>query len=317
MEMDQISAIGRPVDPNYPTNRAIMLVTLVVVAGGAISRWLMGAGLLPGGLWGVNAGLAVFLAWALCREMDPDHAWSAFVAAGLAILGLLWGQPDLLVLFWVLMVVRVVNRTVGLPATVLDLLLVVGLSGWLVWQQGNWIYGLMAGVAFLLDSQLAKANEEQRASTPTHDAPSERRCPLCPVVFAVVTIVATGVWTVLQGNWWAGDGGAALSFVQGGAGTAFALATLAMAALFVPVIVGASQLNAVCDRTDDPLQPTRVQAAQGIAILTGIQLGFWAGKAGVVSVMPLWAAVVGAALYRLAVGPLLTRFLKRGRPGDA
>ena len=295
MKMSQGSAIGRSVDPTYPTNRAIILVTLVVVAGGAVFQWLAGAGLLQGGLWGVEAGLAAFLGWALCRELDPDHDLSAFVAAGLTVVGLFWGQPDLLVLFWVLMIVRVVNRSVGLPATLLDALVVVGSSGWLMWQRSNWVYGVVAGLAFLLDGQLPKADREQRAMT------------VPPVAFAAAAIIATGAWVVLRGRWWPEAEGSAAS----------ALAVSAMSAIFVPVIVGASRVSAVDDRAGEPLEPTRVQAAQGMAVLTGVQIGLWAGRVGIVSVAPLWAAAVGAALYRLAVGPLVARFLEDGRSGGA
>ena len=155
MLVSKITAIARPIDPNYPTNHAIALLTLVVIVGGAILHLMAGVQLLQGISWGIAAGLAVFLAWALARELDPDHDLSAFVAAGLALIGLLFlDLPGLTVLFWMIILLRLVNRTVGLPATILDSLLILGLGSWLT-LQGEWVYGLMTALALLMDSQLS------------------------------------------------------------------------------------------------------------------------------------------------------------------
>ncbi len=79
------------------------------------------------------------------------------------------------------------------------------------------------------------------------------------------------------------------------------LAVLAMSVLFVPVMIASRQLRTISDQTSEPLNPRRVQAAQVIALLTGIQIALWDGDPGVVSLMPLWAAMLGLSLYRLVV----------------
>ena len=100
MNLRKISAIARPVDPSFLTNRAIALVTAVIVVGDFLRRQFTGADLLPSAWAAAGVGLAVFFAWALCREIDPDRDYSAFVAAGVALVGtLLWGVPELAVLF--------------------------------------------------------------------------------------------------------------------------------------------------------------------------------------------------------------------------
>ena len=117
MKLTDVTTLGRPVDPRYPTNLAVVVLSPVVVVAGTIYRLVSGYALLEGVLWGIGAGLAVFLAWALGRELDPDHDLSAFVGAGLTVFGLLLtGLPSLLVLFWLLLALRVVNRSTGLPA---------------------------------------------------------------------------------------------------------------------------------------------------------------------------------------------------------
>jgi len=272
MRINDVTAIGRPIDLNYPTNRAIAALTIVVIVGGAIFRLLAGVEWIQSALWGIAAGLAVFLAWALGRELDPDHDLSAFVAAGLALIGLLaFNLPNLSLLFWMLVLVRIVNHTVGLPARILDSLLMLGLGSWLA-LQGNWIYGLMTALAFFLDSQLS---------------PPHRR----HLLFAGIALVATVILFSFNGSV-LGEGKLSLPVL---------LAVLAMSVLFVPVMMASRQSRTVSDQTNEPLNPRRVQAAQVIALLTGIQIALLDGDPGVVSLMPLWAAMLGVSLYRLFV----------------
>ena len=268
MSISRITAIGRPIDPNYPTNRAIALLALAVIVGGSVLQLIAGVQLVQSISWGIEAGLAVFLAWALARELDPDHDLSAFVAAGLALIGLLFlDLPGLTALFWMIVLLRIVNRTAGLPATILDSLLILGLSSWLTWQ-GEWIYGLITALAFLLDSRLS----------PPH---------VRHLLFAAIALVIT---VILFGG--------RLPRVDE-LSPAIALTVLVMSALFLPVIIASRELTTVSDQTNEPLNPRRVQAAQGIALLTGILIAWWNGYSGFVSFMPLWAAMAGASLYRL------------------
>jgi uncharacterized membrane protein YjjP (DUF1212 family) len=269
MPLSNITAIARPIDPNYPTNRAIALITLAVIVGGAIFQLIVGGQLVQSISLGIAAGLAVFFAWVLARELAPDHDLSAFVAVGLAFLGLFFfDSPGLTALFWIVVLLRIVNRTVGLPATILDSLLILGLGSWLTWQ-GNWIYGLITAVAFLLDSELSPHHRRQ-------------------LLFAAIALIITVGLLVLDGSM----GRVGESY------TAIVLAALVMAALFVPVIIASRELTTVCDQTNDPLDPRRIQAAQGIALLSAILMAWWNGYTGFASLMPLWAAMVGISLYR-------------------
>lgn len=270
MRMSDITALGRLLDPRYPTNLAIAALALVVAVAGAIFHLFSGVALLESALWGVGAGFAVFLAWALGREIDPDHDLSAFVGAGLMLAGLvLFGLPSLLVLLWLLLVLRVVNRTTGLPAKPADSLAVLGLGGWLTWQ-GHWIVGLMTAVAFLLDGLL-----------PT---PLRHHLLLSGLAF-----FATVVLSIFHGGM-AMESGPTLPIV---------ISSVVMAGLFLVVITTSRESQAVGDATGKPLSPRRVQAAQVLALLTALLFAWWEGASGVVALTPLWAALVGVTLYRL------------------
>ncbi len=268
MSSNRVTSIGRAIDPKYPTNRAILVLTVVVTVIGAVAQLLRGMGLFEGGLWGIRAGLAVFLAWMVCREFDTDHDLSAFVAAGLVLVGMFWWDPpNLGALLWLALVMRVVNRTTGLPATVVDVLAVVGVGGWLAWQ-GNWGYGVVTVLALILDGLLPPRNRQALA-------------------FVSLGAAAAAIVAVWQGKMW-GPGGPS---VRDGA------LALVMGIASVPVIVASNRVRSVGDETEEPLTPLRVQAAQVIAVLAGVQAAVWDGIAGLASMSSLWAAVLGAAMY--------------------
>lgn len=279
MKMSDITTLGRPVDLSYPTNRAIAILALVVAVAGGIFRLLSGAELLESALWGIGAGFVLFLTWALGRDLDPDHDLSAFVGVGLVLIALLFFEPpSLLVVLWLLLVLRIVNRTAGPPVRPLDSLGVLGLGAWLTWQ-GHWMVGLVTAIAFLLDGLLSP--------------------PLRTQLFASgLAFVATVVLSIFNGE----------MVMESGPTMPVAISSAVMTGLFLVVIATSREVQTVGDLTGTPLNPRRVQAAQVLALLTALLFAWWDGASGVVALLPLWAAMTGVGLYRLAI-----LFLSRSR----
>ncbi|MBN1660096.1 MAG: hypothetical protein JXA93_16970 [Anaerolineae bacterium] len=271
MQLTDITALARSIDLRYPTNLAISIVSLLVAAGIAFYRAFSGDPWIDALPWGVGAAFTVFLAWALAREIDPDHDLSAFVAAALALIGLIaFGQPSLLSLLWLLLLLRMVNRTTGVPARPLDSLAVLGLAGWLTWQ-GWESAARVTALGFLLDALL----------------PKPLRHHLALAGLALVGAVAAGI--VLDSA-----AGEPLSPV-GWAGLA------AVAVFWMAVILTSGRVVSVGDRTGQRLEAMRVQAAQGLALLAGL---LWAGQlgwTGGVDLVSLWAALIGVTLWRAGV----------------
>lgn len=262
--------LGRPVDPRHPTNLALLIVLAAVLAGVVIVRLTAGAALLDGLYGSLRATLAVFLAWALAREIDPDHPLSAFVATALALPAALLLPPAVLLLsFLLLLPLRTVNRTVGLPARPADAAVTLGLV-WFVWQGYLWVGVTLAG-AFLFDGLLS--------------APNRRRIGLAGVP------VGVGAWT------WIVHGGSAPGAPHG----AWLAGTAAAAVVFLPVVAGSSRVTSVGDVTGEPLDPRRVQAAQALALLAGVGTAVVGGEAGVSALLPLWSALAGTGLYRVSL----------------
>ncbi|MCQ1538773.1 hypothetical protein FTO68_07220 [Methanocalculus taiwanensis] len=159
--MHQLTTIARRIDPMYPTNRAIIIMTILISTGAAGSSLYLGASLFPAILQGFIAGIAIILAWAISRELDPDSEYAAFLPVLICIpLLLIAPKPGLLISFFMLLLLRIVNRTTGQPAGVLDSAALLLLAGWLV-SGGFWLAWPAALAAFILDSRLKEPDFRQ------------------------------------------------------------------------------------------------------------------------------------------------------------
>ena len=104
------SSIARPLEPQYPTNLAVLILLPLIAIGLAVfSVVYYSAPTMEAVVTGLSGAMAAFLAWALARELDPDRNQAAFVAMGLAVLAIGFGfAPDLWVTASILMSIRVV-----------------------------------------------------------------------------------------------------------------------------------------------------------------------------------------------------------------
>lgn len=114
--------MGRLLDPTVPSNR-------FAVAGGFIAFIVALAAEVVGNdgfsLWAaISIGAGVFLAWAIGREIDPDHSNTAAIAMGLALLAALTGAPSAGVAVVALLAVRLLAGTTGWPLTNVDVVVV-------------------------------------------------------------------------------------------------------------------------------------------------------------------------------------------------
>lgn len=268
MNINSITAIGRPIDRNYSTNKVISIITVIVAAGSFLFKLITGFALVPAFLWGLGAGVAVFLGWAVCREVDPDNDLSAFIAAALTGIGLyLWGLPGFLQLFWLLLLVRTINRTAGLEPKILDSLVLLGL-GMVLTFLGNWSFGIVTIIAFLFDALLPQKNRKQ-------------------LIFAAAAAAGIAVRLfVIEGLWAPLELGRITLLISG-----------LLVVLSVPVVIGYRKVTSTDDQTGEQLLPVRVQMGQITAVLAGIAAVLYSGTDGLYMLLPLWASIVAALLY--------------------
>lgn len=274
--MSQFTHIGRPVDLRYPTNRIILLMMMLTTVAMLVFQLLSGTALIEAGLQAISAGLTIFFVWAFAREIDPQEQLSAFVAVLLTLIMLFIVDADynLLALFFLMSVARVVNRSVGLPLKLNDSVLVLIFAGFVAYLSG-WIFALIAAVAFLLDSFLPESDSKHR-------------------LFAGLAFLMMIVFMLIQQD----------AFTLMMPTQTFLIGIVLAGLIFMPLIWSSRQVTAVCDMRGQTLSPIRVQATQLLMLMVAFVLAFLQGNEGILAFLPLWITLVGVGLF-----PLIKPFL--------
>ncbi len=128
-EIKSIITLGRPMDLSYPTNRLIVFVSVTLFALYFAYLLLTAVPAAEALSIAFSAGIALFLCWAIGREVDPAYEWSAFFALPLVLAAAFYYvSPDLLSLLFILLAMRFLNRSSGLRATVFDALMLISLG---------------------------------------------------------------------------------------------------------------------------------------------------------------------------------------------
>lgn len=266
----QFSAMGRPLDFHYPSNVFVILMSGIGLIAG------FGIGVVEDKpsldlLWmGIVTSVTVFVAWALARELDPDHAFSAGLAAVLALAGMvIWRETtNLLALYLMLGVLRVLVRTVGIPMTLLDMgLLVIGAG--LVALTESWLLGLVTAAGLLLDSLLKSPNPPTK---------------LFGGLAAAVTVITAAL---MQPDFSPPDDEIVLGAVA------------AVGVLFLVVIFTAPAPVSVGDITGQPLDESRLKAGRLLALAGAALVYFWTGS--MITLLALWCAFLAISLVRMFV----------------
>lgn len=272
LQMHRTTALGRPIDPAYRSNRLAIagsvLTALTVMVGNAVLPYVLDVS--P-----IASAVAVFLAWAIGRELDPDRPASAAIAMALSFGAILFiGVPSLLLGTAVLVGTRMISGTVGTRLRPLDVVALIAVAALLGTQSMA-----LPGAAILVTGVLV----------------IERASPKGILVGLAIGIVTAGVavssgadavWTMPNGIEW------------------FAAVTIGGATV---AVTPAARPDSMTDAGDQRLSQGRVTAARitgGVTVLAGFIV---IGGLGIAAP----AATVGAALVGIEVTRLWTT--ARGR----
>jgi hypothetical protein len=266
MDFYSISSLGRPLDPSYPTNRAVIVLIPILTALGVLTASIEGEPILVALILGARFGLAGFVSWALTREIDPDHDGSAFLSMALGTLAVfLLPGVNLLATFWLMALLRLLNRTSGAAARWLDTLVISGFSIWLAGTY-DWLAGLIAGLIMLLDGFLADP-------LPRHRYLGAGLAVASLIGSQIGVFRVTGHTLSLDLFW-----------------------VLIPALLFVPLLIHSNHIVSVGDVGGKTLDAKRIQAAQLVVFMSAIML-LTRRSDGVGASSLLIGSILGAALY--------------------
>ncbi len=262
------SSLLRAYDLRLGYNRVIVLLSalgaVVALVAGIIAGLPMSDVLLRAFAGGVTA----FGAAGLAKELDPDHPGSAVAGAAMAIPLAWWvARPEsLLPLLWLILILRFVSRSTGLPPKLTDALGLILLAGWLSWARTP-LFGILTGVVLVLDVLL----------------PHGRR------VFGWLgapVALATGLYWALN----------AARYPSAQAETWLVVALLALTIAIIGVILTCYVILTPGDATGRPLEPVRVQAGQIVALTVGLFFASWHGDDGATLFVALWLALAGTVV---------------------
>ena len=263
------TAVARPVDPRFPTNKAVLLVAPIVALLAALLTMLGFGGADTPGAAALGAVLAAFGAWAVTRELSPDDDPAAFVAMALAVVAAVWFGPySALPLFVALFLTRIVNRTTGTHARWTDSVLVTVFVMWASAKLSDPLLGLAACIAFFLDASLERPARFQ-------------------LLFGMVCLAGSMLLVVRDGV-----GMPALAELEG---PVFWLGTAVLCA-YLFVLFSTSKLESVGDVSGQPLNTPRVRGGMFVAGLLAAQAPVLGGEAGINPL--LWACLAGVVLAR-------------------
>lgn len=266
--MYEMSAIGRPLDPGYGTNRAVLLLLPIgAIVAGALAL-AGGAGPASAGVGTIGGAFAVLLPWALARELAPDDEIAgAFLALALGYAAWLWLEAALLPVVAALLFARVVNRSTGLSATGLDSLAVTAVALFAAWRAGSPWPAVAGALAFGLDAVLAPVRPRQWlfAGLCAGGAVGLTTAGLAPHVMPVQPGLATR--------------------------TAATVVTVGAIAL----IAATRSVRSKGDATGEPLSVARVRSAQLVVLLTAFAVAA-SGSAGIELGAMIWAALAGVTI---------------------
>ncbi|HJS71324.1 MAG TPA: hypothetical protein VJ858_01230 [Acidimicrobiia bacterium] len=152
--MDLKSHLGRPADFRSPAF-LLMVAAVVLAAGAALLLWLGGE---PGSLF--LAPVFTFLTWALLREVDPDHPWSAILAGVVAAVWVLVGGETLSgwAVAGLMVAARIVTSTTGRRPLGTDLAIVTVFGIAIAFTVEGWLAGFGIALAFYIDDRFRGEN---------------------------------------------------------------------------------------------------------------------------------------------------------------
>lgn len=148
------SHLLRSLDPRLPSNLA--LIALVVVAAGvAMLLWLNGA---PAAV--LLAPVHVFLSWALLREIDPDHPYTAQVGGAIAGTWVLTGGETVsaFAVVGLMTGARLITASTGRRPLTLDLWVVALVGIAIGFSVEGWVAGFGVAVAIYVDHRLGEVD---------------------------------------------------------------------------------------------------------------------------------------------------------------
>lgn len=141
----------RPIDPRLRSNQIILAVVAISLVTSLVI-WMNGG---PLEVWW--AAPQAFVLWALVRELDPDHNWTAIVAAVATAVWVVAGYPMVSLFAGIALVVaaRLVLNSPGRRPLTSDLIVLGIYAAAISFTGVGWVAGFGLAIAIYIDERMS------------------------------------------------------------------------------------------------------------------------------------------------------------------
>jgi hypothetical protein len=259
MRASRVSSIYRTIVPWHPATAWALATSSVVFVGAGLAHGLSG---------GFRGAVAVFLAWAIVREVAPKRALASLLAPFAGVAFAIPGDTDLLACVGVLLAARIASRTVGDPPTRFDCVALVGIAAWLATRPvGLPVALVLAAIVFVQDHR------------------ARLRITGAVMLLVVLLVGSTEGTLTVRGGWDDPSLAAQACMLVAAAGA------LVLLAWPLP-----RRLRTRDDRRRDHLHGARIRVARVAVVASVAAAVAWVGTSGVFELSSASAALVAAAI---------------------
>jgi len=268
LDNEKISSMGRPLDFNYKTNKAIVIITTINIIIGILLSTITQLEPTMVIIQGLSFGITFFASWAITREIDPDNPLSAFIGLiPLFLILIFLPEINIIILFWLLISLRIINRTTGLPARIVDSTILFGISLLMSYFYSP-IFGFLVAAVFLFDAKLIEGQKFQLLFS-----------SLSAFLSIIIIIITNQIFELSSFS--------VLQFIS----------ILTIAIIFGFITYFTKDVKSKGDITNKPLSLSRIRAAQFFALFSAFLVSFF--DIGLIIMIPVWCAMFGVIVHRI------------------
>ncbi len=260
--------LARSLDIHYLPNKIILILLPIVFISTFAWFFVKNTTITQNIIYSLFQVILVFFCWALGREIDPDHDYAAFLGIPLLFLPFAIAKGSILVLFWFIIGLRLLNQTTGKKTSSADVTVFLFLSLIAALISSQLLILPLSIIIIFLTSFLPKRQPSL----------SFFSIPLIPS-FILLLLIFPGSWDFINPSPWI------LIYIAISSALLFLVTTLT------------DKIQCTGDHSHTPLSLKRVQTAQIISVLSVLLLTTFHGN--ILSVFPVWSAITGVGIFRL------------------
>ncbi len=271
MGTKRITTIGRPLVFSDPGNISIIAIILLTFFVSVITHLLRGEMSYSILFTSARTATLIFLLWAVSREIDPDNRWSAFLPLFPGYILITWsGNVPLMPFVWLLVVLRIIGRSTGLPAGIMDSLF-LAITGMILAYNNSPIYGIITSAAFIADSRLREPLRYHLGAG---------------IAFLFISVL---IRSQAEGTFPSTSASNILLVVSG-------------SILVLPILINNRKIKSTGDRTGETLDPARTGAARILSMAMFASLAITHNNINHITLQLIFSIFAGVGLYSIISG---------------